>query len=446
MSKISLIIQREYTSRVKKKSFIVMTILGPLIFASLVFLPGYLATREDTEEKTIAVIDQTEILGDILKGTNYIRFEQVKGVSYESLKANFNHSGYYAILVIPANVLTTEKVALYANQQTTMSVNELISKSLSDYIRELKLQKEKISPEVLNRIKTHIRVETVQWSETGEEKASSAELASAIGYISGFLMYMFIFMFGAMIMRAVIEEKTSRIVEVIVSSVKPFQLMMGKVVGVSLVGLTQFVIWILLTLGIVAGVKSAVFHSAGNTAPAVEVSQSIMQSGTVNQAQTVNITQTQQIFQEVFNKLGAVNFPLIIGAFIFFFIGGYLLYASLFAAIGSAVDNETETQQFMLPVTIPIILGLLIMISAMTNPHNQVAVIFSIIPLTSPIVMMARIPYGVPVWQLSLSAVILIITFIGTIWLAAKIYRTGILMYGKKTSYREIWKWLKYKN
>ncbi len=444
MNKVNLIIQREYTSRVKKRSFIIMTLLGPVIFAALVFLPGYLVTMEDKEAKVIAVVDETNIMGDVLKGGDYITFDYVEGISFESLKEQYLEGGYYAVLQIPANILTTERVVLYSDKQTTLAVSDLITKNLNSFIRNLKLQKENVSQDILARIETNIRVSTVQRTQTGEEKSGSAELASVIGYISGFMMYMFIFMFGSMIMRAVIEEKTSRIVEIIVSSVKPFQLMMGKVIGVSLVGLTQFVVWIVLTLGIVAGVKGVVFADA-DPAAMEQAAQSIMDSGTMGQVAPMDLNEAQQVFGEVFDKLGAINFPLIIGAFLFFFIGGYLLYASLFAAIGSAVDNETETQQFMLPVTIPIIAGLLVMISAMTNPHNPVAVVFSIVPFTSPIVMMARIPYGVPVGELILSGLLLVLTFIGAIWMAARIYRTGILMYGKKTSYRELLKWLTYK-
>jgi len=445
MNKVGLIIQREYSSRVKKRSFIIMSVLGPILFAALVFLPGYLVTMEDKEAKVIAVVDETNIMDGVLQGTDYIRFDYIEGVAFEDLKKTFTEGGYYAVLQIPANILTTERVVLYSDLQTTLSVNDQITKSLNQFIRNLRLEKENVSQDILQRIETNVRVNTVQRTGTGEEKSGSAELASAIGYISGFLMYMFIFMFGSMIMRAVIEEKTSRIVEIIVSSVKPYQLMMGKVIGVSLVGLTQFMIWILLTLGIVTGVKSVVFRDA-DPAQIEQAAQSIMESGAVSPTSTMNMTDAQQIFTDIFDKLGAVNFPLILGAFLFFFLGGYLLYASLFAAIGSAVDNETETQQFMLPVTIPIVAGLLIMISAMTNPHNEIAVIFSIIPLTSPIVMMARIPYGVETWQLILSAILLVLTFMGAIWMAAKIYRTGILMYGKKTSYKELWKWLKYRD
>ena len=241
------------------------------------------------------------------------------------------------------------------------------------------------------------------------------------------------------------EEKTNRIVEVIISSVKPFQLMMGKVVGIALVGLTQFVIWIALTFGIFYGAKFLLLEKM-DSKPTTSISANIMEKGNTGMAQAANTGKYEEMFKQISGKFSAVNFPLILGCFLFFFLGGYLLYASLFAAVGSAVDNDTDTQQFMLPITIPIILGMFVMINAMQSPNSSIAVIFSLIPLTSPIVMMARVPYGVPYWQLGLSAFFLIITFMGTIWMAGKIYRTGILMYGKKVSYGELWKWLKYKN
>ncbi len=326
-----------------------------------------------------------------------------------------------------------------------MGVNQHISNALKSFFTQIKLKNENVPLDIMERIKTNINVDTIQWTSTGEEKEGSAEIVSMIGYISGFLMYMFIFMFGAQVMRGVMEEKTNRIVEVIISSVKPFQLMMGKVIGVALVGLTQFVIWIVLIFGLYYGAQ---FVLADNDKAVPGITQNLMnpnESG-INMGNTVDATQLQKMLDEVTSKFETVNFPLIIVCFIFFFIGGYLLYASLYAAVGSAVDNETDTQQFMLPITIPIILGLLVMINAMQTPHSAISVAFSIIPFTSPIVMMARVPYGVPYWQLGLSAGLLVLTFIGTIWVAAKIYRTGILMYGKKVNYAELWKWIRYKN
>jgi len=445
MSKISLIIQREYLTRVKKKSFIIMTILGPILFASMIFFPAFLATREDTENKIIAVIDKTNITEGAIPENDFLKFKYINDADLDQIKSSFFESGYYAILFIPENILASGKVQLYSGQQTTMAVNEHISTALGTFFTNIKLRNENIPIDIIEKTKTRVRVDTIQWSSSGEEKSGSAELAAVIGYISGFIMYFFIFMFGVQVMRGVIEEKTNRIVEVIISSVKPFELMMGKVVGVAMVGLTQFLIWIVLTLGIFFGVQGVVnARNAGGDAN--KLAQSLMESSPGINTNSIDLTQAQKMFQDVTEKLGTINFPLIIGAFIFFFLGGYLLYASLFAAVGAAVDNDTDTQQFMLPITIPIVLGLFVMMSAMQTPNSPLAVTFSLIPFTSMIVMMARIPYGVPVWQLGLSAALLILTFIFTIWLAGKIYRTGVLMYGKKVTYGELWKWIRYKN
>jgi ABC-2 type transport system permease protein len=257
---------------------------------------------------------------------------------------------------------------------------------------------------------------------------------------------MMVFIFGAQVMRGVIEEKTSRVVEVIISSVKPIQLMMGKIVGIALVGLTQFLIWIFLTMVAVTVLKTTILQKTNQA----EITQSVPQNFMSVDQQSVGVTQTADVspkfaeFSRMFDS--AMNQPwgLIIICFIFYFITGYLLYASVFAAIGSAVDNETETQQFMLPVTIPIILGLMVAMGTMQNPESSLSFWFSMIPLTSPIVMMARIPFGVPYWQIAISMAIMLVTFLGFVWMAAKVYRTGILMYGKKTSWKEIWKWLRY--
>ncbi len=444
MNKINLIIQREYTTRVKKKSFIIMTILTPILLVALLFIPGYLATKEDNQAKVIAVIDKTNITEGAIAESDYMKFKYITDTEVETIKKDFTKSGYYAILYIPENILISNKVQLYSNQQTTIGVNEHIVKALDGFFTNIKLKKENVPMDIMKRIATNINVDTIQWTSSGEEKSGSAEMVLVIGYISGFLMYMFIFMFGAQVMRGVMEEKTNRIVEVIISSVKPFQLMMGKVVGIALVGLTQFVIWIALTFGIFYGAKFVLLKNSGDPA-ATSITANIMDKANSGVAQAPT-GQYQEMFKQISGKFSAVNFPLIIGCFLFFFIGGYLLYASLFASVGSAVDNDTDTQQFMLPITIPILLGLFVMMNAMQSPNSSIAVIFSLIPLTSPIVMMARIPYGVPPWQLGLSGILLIITFIGSIWMAGKIYRTGILMYGKKVNYAELWKWLKYKN
>jgi ABC-2 type transport system permease protein len=278
------------------------------------------------------------------------------------------------------------------------------------------------------------------------EKGTSTGIAMALAYILGFLMYMLVFIFGAQVMRGVIEEKTSRVVEVIISSVKPIQLMMGKIIGIALVGLTQFLIWIFLTVGIVGVLKSTILPKSDIN----EISQSMPQNMMAGNTQLTGSVKSADMSPQLaeFSKMfdSAMNQPwgLIIVCFIFYFITGYLLYASVFAAIGSAVDNETETQQFMLPVTIPIILALMVAMGTMQNPESSLSFWCSMIPLTSPIVMMARIPFHVPGWQIAVSMVLMLVTFAAFVWMAAKVYRTGILMYGKKTSWKEMWKWLRY--
>ncbi len=321
-----------------------------------------------------------------------------------------------------------------------------IENSLEKDIEKLKLKKYNISDidNILAAVKTNISLETYKWTDGGEEKTGKHEISMAIGYINGFIMYMFILLFGVQVMRGVIEEKTNRIVEVIISSVKPFQLMMGKILGIAAVGLTQFVAWIILTIALVTTLQPLILPD--NTMEKIQNQQTeMLQSGGIQQAQPVN-TENLADFNSIFDSLKQVNFVLIIAVFLFYFLGGYLLYASLFAAVGAAVDNETDTQQFMTPITIPLIIALVVMLNAISNPEGPLAFWFSIIPFTSPIVMVARVSFGIPVWELLLSASLLIITFLATTWMAGKIYRVGILMYGKKVNYAELWKWMKYKN
>ena len=447
MKKILLIIQREYLTRVRKKSFLIMTILGPILFAAFMAVPAWLATMEDTEVKTIAVIDSTNIFYQILPETDYIKFAYPDGISIKNLQNNFEKSGYSAILYIPHNILASNTSILYSNKQPSMTVTMHIKNSVEKEIERQKLKANNIEnlDEILKSVKTDINLRSITWSEDGKEKESNTGLAMGIGYGSGMLIYFFIFLFGAQVMRGVIEEKTNRIVEVIVSSVKPFQLMMGKIVGVGLVGLTQFVLWVLLTFVFIGGAQKILYPDLSKTPTEQVLSQDIMANQQVNQAEIKYNEPKKQILEDIFSSLEDINFGLILGMFIFFFIGGYLLYASFFAIIGSAVDNEADTQQFMLPVTLPLIIGIFVMINTINNPSGPVAFWFSIIPLTSPIVMMVRIPFHPALWEILLSSLLLILTFIGSTWMAGKIYRTGILMYGKKINYRELWKWLRYK-
>jgi ABC-2 type transport system permease protein len=425
-----------------------MTILGPVLFAAFMIVPAWMATMEDKEVRTIAVIDSTNIFYKILPETEFIKFDYPEGISLRELQNNIENSPYSAVLFIPHNILASNTTILYSNKQPGMSVTMHIENSIEKEIERQKLKANNIDnlDEILKSVKTDIDLRNIIWSENGKEKESNTGLAMGIGYGSGMLIYFFIFMFGAQVMRGVIEEKTNRIVEVIVSSVKPFQLMMGKIVGVGLVGLTQFVLWVILTFAFVGGVQKILFPELSKTPTEQVLSQDIMSSQQIDPSKISFNEPKPQMMEKIFSSLGNVNYVLILGMFVFFFIGGFLLYASFFAIIGSAVDNEADTQQFMLPVTLPLIFGIFVMINTINNPHGPLAFWFSIIPLTSPIVMMVRIPFDPAPWEIILSSAILIITFIGSTWMAGKIYRTGILMYGKKVSYSELWKWLRYKS
>jgi ABC-2 type transport system permease protein len=450
MNKISVIIKREYVTRVRKKSFIIMTILAPVLMAAIVILPTVLMMNQGGEFKKIAVVeDNSDLFKDVIKNTKDAEFVYLENTRVEDLKSSFEKSGYYGILYIsPELVNTPNAIQLISKAQPPIGLLQHIESSLEKEIERQKLLAYKIEnlDEIMKNINTNVSVQTIKIDSSGAVKETSTGIAMALAYILGFLMYMLVFIFGSQVMRGVIEEKTSRVVEVIISSVKPVQLMIGKIVGIALVGLTQFLIWIFLTIAIVTVVKSTILQKTG----VVEVAQTVPQNLMSGDQQTAATSQTATMSPELaqFSKMfdNAMNQPwgLIIICFIFYFITGYLLYASVFAAIGSAVDNETETQQFMLPVTIPIILALMVAMGTMQNPESSLSFWCSLIPLTSPIVMMARIPFGVPYWQIAVSMVLMIVTFLAFVWAAAKVYRTGILMYGKKTSWKEMWKWLRY--
>ena len=443
MSKIGLILAREYSTRVKKKSFIIMTLLGPILFAALILGPTLIMKFSGSDDKSIAVVDDSHLFFGIIKNTDNLHFNYDHGKSLDELKKTYKEDGYFGVLHI-SEMVTYEpnSVTIFSEKQPSFDVKSHISRTIETEVEKIKLQKNGIEKEVLDRIKTSINVRTIKLEDGGKEKESSTEVTSVVAYISGFMIYMFIFMFGVQVMRGVIEEKTSRIVEVIVSSVKPFQLMLGKIIGIACVGLTQFVIWILLTSAIVLVGQKAFMPNLSSDKNKV-VAESIMEQSSIGNADVSD--DSNDIINTALTGLKNLPIGLLVGMFIFYFLGGYLLYAAMFAIVGAAVDNETDTQQFMAPVTIPLVLGIFVMMSAITNPDGPISFWFSMIPFTSPIVMMARLPFGLPVWQLVVSAGLLIFTFLFMTWIAAKIYRVGILMYGKKPSYKELWKWMKYK-
>ena len=447
MNKIPIIIAREYITRVRKKSFIIMSILGPVLFAAMMIIPAWLSQVEQTDVKRIAIVDSSHIFKNVIPETEYLKFDYLENISVNVLKDNYASLGYFGILYIsPIVTYDPNSVIIYSAKQPSLATKMHISNHLENYIRDQKLKTYNIEnlDNILKSVKTTINVRTIKITEEGEEKESSTGIMMAVGYVSGFLMYMFLIFCGTMVMRGVVEEKTSRIVEVIISSVKPFQLMFGKIIGIALVGLTQLLIWIISTF-ILVSISQAIFFPEFNLTPTEQVvSQDIMTASPAGDDQAGASEEMVQL-RSALGTLKNVDFVVIILTFLFYFLGGYFLYASMFAAVGAAVDSETDTQQFVFPILLPLILGIIVLFSITNNPDSPVAYWFSIIPFTSPIVMMARIPFGVPWSDFFLSAGLLIVFFLGSTWLAGKIYRTGILMYGKKATFKEMLKWVRYK-
>lgn len=436
MNKIGLIIKREYLTRVKKRSFIIMTFLGPLLMAAIYIIPVLLAIHGGDEKKTIAIVDQSHWFERQFTDTENQSFIRLDDIDIDSTKKLVQEGKYDIALYIPETQLNIPSSAVvYSMKQVPMNVESHIKEVMKNEIQVQKLLASGVDPDILEQIKTEVSLSVIRMDEEGGEKETFSEIQLAIGMVLAILIYIFIMLFGGQVMQGVAEEKSNRIIEVIVSSVKPFQLMMGKIIGVSLVALTQFLMWILLTGAIYLGFSAAVGIS----------SHEAISAGTVmTQEISNNNIMSNESIQQIVNIVKSIDFGAIILGFMIFFILGYLLYATLFAAIGSIVEDNTDSQQFTLPVTVPLIIAMFSAISVINNPDGPLALWMSMIPFTSPVVMMVRIPFGIPIWQIVVSAVLLLGTFIAMTWVAAKIYRTGILMYGKKLSYKEIFKWLKY--
>jgi len=441
MRNIFLVLRREYLVRVKKKSFLIMTILGPLLFVG-----GYAAVfwvaLGSIDLKTVQVLDESGLFKNEFKDSKTIKFNYIS-TSVDSAKAQFKKGSNNALVYIPANVIAEPKsVRIYAAKNVSLELKSEIEGVIEKEIEEIKLSRAGITHKILEDSRVNVDSETISLNDEGE-KTSSSGAATIIGGICAFLIYMSVFIYGTQVMRGITEEKTSRIVEVIISSVKPFQLMMGKIIGVALVGLTQFVLWILLTISLTSAATAILNRQLPEDAK--EITQEMgkvqgqMPSGNMGGSNVANPV------EEVLGAVGSLNIPLILGCFLFYYLGGYLLYSALFGAVGAAVDNDADTQQFMLPITLPIIFSFVFAQFVLRDPDGSLAFWTSIIPFTSPIIMMVRIPFGVPAWELALSMTLLVLGFMGTTWLAARIYRVGILMYGKKVSYKELAKWIFYK-
>ena len=440
MSKLKLIIAREYMSMVGRKSFIIMTILIPILMIACILLPigiGYL-NHEGSDVENVAVIDETGRYGGAIEDTDLFHFVPLRGDTIGNAREFYDNAGesLTAMVIIPADIDSLHQVTIYSDKTINSSLKMSLMRQLSDTITRAHVASYGVPnlQQMIDESSVNVDVKSVKWGDDGSETETSTEIAMGIGFVLAFLIYMFVLMYGAMIMNGVIEEKTNRIVEVIVSSCKPFQLMMGKIIGVALVGLTQLAIWVVVMLALSAvaggmlGLAVGDTFALGNDPAALEAA--LAEGGNADMSGIVQ-------------AILSVNYLQIFTSFVFYFIGGYLLYAALFAAFGSAVDQAADASQFTTPIIIIMIIALYAGMACIENPNGPMAFWCSMIPFTSPIVMMVRLPYDVPLWQLALSILLLFATAALMVWVAARIYRTGILLYGKKTSYRDIFSWLK---
>lgn len=448
MNKTLIIIGREFSTRVRKKSFLVVTLFVPVLFAIFYAFLMWMLLKDDTQQRKIAVVNHSSVATPFQQVNNNT-FDYADTTITEKNAPDFlkQHSDYYAVIWIPENVMDSPEIPMYSFSQVPMELKNEISSQLQKKIEEIKRDKVIAESQVpnleaqLEATHTPVIVRTLKITDTGEAKESSAEIASVIGLVAGMIIYFFIFMYASQVMKGVIEEKTNRIIEVLVSSVKPFQFLLGKIIGVAAVGLVQFMIW--LVLGFVLIIIMQAFFLPGLDLEALRNAGDM--TGGLATVQTTQLSAAQmEIIRKVAMTIDPVFIAKFLGAFLFYFIGGYLLYASLFAAIGAAVDNETDSQQFLTPLSIVLVVGLYIGFAAMKSPESPLVLWSSIIPFTSPIVMLVRIPFGVPVWEVIVSMVVLVGSFIFFTWLSGKIYRVGILMYGKKVTWKELYKWLKY--
>ena len=452
---IKTIISREYLTRVRKKSFLLITFLGPIFFAAVAILPSVIMFMAEDKGKQVAVIDESGIVMPMFEDTDAIDYIDCTDQSLDSMKVNLEDLGYDALVHISAIEPQTKSVSVTAYSSSPMSVDmkEAISSVVDDAVEDYRLSLYDIGDlkQIMQDVKFNSTVTTYTLGEDGEEKITSSEVYMIISLVLSMIIYMFVAMFSGMVMQSVIEEKASRVVEVLVSSVKATELMFGKIIGVACVALTQFLLWVVLTAVIVTGISSFIGFDSIFDSASVQTEQMTQMTDQLGvDASMMAMPDPAAIAQDgelgaVLSTLKELNYGMLIFGFFVYFALGYLLYASFFAAIGSAVENEADTQQLSIPVTIPMMLGFFIAFYAFKAPDSAVVFWGSMIPFTSPIVMLARIPFGVPVWELALSIGLLVATFVVCGWASAKIYKIGILMFGKKTSFKDLWRWLRMK-
>lgn len=432
MNKIGLIIAREYIARVKKKSFIIMTVLGPILFAGMLAIVFWSATREG-DQKLIQVIDESGLFENKIENTETVTYQFITADVDQTKQALIENEAIFGLLHIP-NINLDEPVGIkfYSLKSPGIAIEGGIEKRLQAIVEDEKLANSGLQQELIDNLRAHVDIQTINLSDSGDESESNSGLAFGVGYVSSFLLYMFIFIYGMQIMRGVTQEKTSRIIEVMIASVRPFQLMMGKIIGIAAVGLTQFVLWAVMTTALTSVTSSLILDQASPT------EQIAAQAGGEIDVEQI---QEQQESLNIMTIMDQIDIPTILGSFLIYFLGGYLLYGALLAAIGSAVDSEADSQQFMLPITLPLIFSMMMISIVIQEPHGTMAFWLSIIPFTSPVIMMMRLPFDVPFWELALSVTLLIAGFCGTTWIAGRIYRIGIFMHGTKVNYKTLAKW-----
>jgi ABC-2 type transport system permease protein len=446
MNKIWLIIKREYLVRVKKKSFIIMTFLGPILFAAVMFGAIALALNDNTSYDVLicdeaGIITKTNEAGSALESRFQV-FKDSDNIHYhftpETLTPDvFKESPYNVMIQVDQGTINDGHCNFYFKKVPSEFATQKIKSEMEESLERFRVTDSlRMDYEAYKRVKMDVSFHEINIEKLGTEDKTKE--TAVVGFGFAIMIYLFIFLYGVQVMRGVIEEKTNRIVEVIVSSVKPFQLMMGKVIGIGLVGLTQFFMWVLLS-GVVSTIGMFIFQSQFASGASMIENHEMVQTG-MSQAEAMQ----KLMDNEAIGLFFRINWPLMIGLFVFYFIGGYLLYGSLFAAIGAAVDSETDTQQFMAPVTVPLIFGYVVSAMMINNPEGAAGTFFSIFPLTSPITMMVKTAIGTDTWLIVVSMLVLIVTFVAMIWVAGRIYRVGILMYGKKPTYRELLKWIRY--
>ena len=443
LAKTGVVISREYLNKVKKKSFLITTFVVPILFAAICILPSVLMMNVKEKSQKVAVVDHSGIVMPYFENNEAAEFSDCSTEDPAVLKDELKSRGFDVLVVVsPLDSVRSVSIQTFSKKPTGVDFNSGIRSKANKAVEQYRISTYNISglEQIMKDVKADVKVSEFTLDERGNATVSESGIYMVISMVLGMMIYMFIAMFGASVMSSVIEEKSSRVVEVLVSSVKATELMFGKIIGIALVALTQFVLWIALTLVLVLG-ASAIF-GLGDIAQAADM-MSMTQTG-VHPVDMAAMNQNSEL-SVILTTLSHIPWVTLLVSFFIFFIFGYLLYASMYAAIGSAVENEADTQQLQLPVTIPLMLGFFIVFFAFKNPDSPVVFWGSMIPFTSPIVMLARIPYGVPFWELALSVFLLVATFAVMAWASAKIYKAGILMFGKKSTWADLWKWLKQK-